>query len=104
MRTRVIAFAALLIGCATTQVSVQMGALSRRDVPDDALIVLGIVEGRHCNRLFHPANLREAVLDAETKIEGTDALVDALVTYETTARRDCFVVKGDAVRIGAPAD
>jgi hypothetical protein len=93
--------AIIAAGCASRQVSVNVGAISRRAAPEDLFVRLGDVEGRHCNKaLSHPANLREAVIDAEKQIEGTDALLDATIAYESSFKRDCFVVKGEAVRIG----
>ena len=96
----VVALAAGACAMPGYKVSTTLGALSRRDIPAALYEQLGPVEGRHCKKGRKSANIHDAVADAQSNAPGANALIDAVVSYESTGLTgECFIVQGDAVRL-----
>jgi len=116
MRLTVIVTA--LLACMASGCALRLGELtaaSTKNVPLPATIVKRGVEGRDCVHqvLFIPIgslvpNMQEATDRALATVPEANALSDAALYAEPLVlflyNRNCFRVRGDAVRIGQPRE
>lgn len=103
----------LLLAVMTAGCSGSMGTLATAVVtpPAFATRALGQVEGRDCTGLLFSVvggapSVDKAIRQALTQAPGADAIANARLTSERGGvppfwLRDCLVVRGEAVRVGA---